>query len=88
MFNADFFPTPLSVIEQLRRVMTVSELQKLTFQLDRILSELLTSKKMKQLFAFSSFLTLCAIWPLVGLVVGFVVAFVVMLSNQKRERIY
>jgi len=42
---------------------------------------------MKHLFAFSSFLTICALWPLVGLVAGFLVAFVVMLSNQKREQI-
>lgn len=41
---------------------------------------------MKTLFLSSSFLTLCALWPLVGLVVGFLVVFVVMLSNQKRER--
>lgn len=43
---------------------------------------------MKPLFLSSSFLTLCALWPLVGLVVGFVALYVVMLSNQKRERVW
>jgi len=45
-------------------------------------------KQMKSLFLSSSFLTLCYIEPLFALVVAVIVAFVVLLANQNRERVW